>query len=403
MGGRVALDVSVDSVRDLLGFTGPASPTTRDALLRTARGDGHKLAATLLSLWAAAGEDLSAAERAELSACRERIDFYGRIWGELRLLAPELFLLKGMTVAALYPPGVLRSAGDLDVVCQSHRDFWRSACHLAETDWELAAFTVGPAEPGAGVPYHLFAEFRRPGTGPGGEPDPDAEPYAIGLVTAEIVTDIRRPARQLGRPVRSPLAASAVALVAERWERPFRSRDLLDLSLLLADLDPAALEQVRADLARIGLWPEWREAVRAIRHLGRPAPAVFPGTRSGAARERLLRGSRLLRRWANPVRVLAIAAQSGVEDRVGRLADAASDLVQRRVDGRRLLAAGVLLFGVPLEGPPVHEPRLDDVGHHLVARTPIGSFLLVAGAARQEWLDELEQPNEKDLDAAREW
>ncbi|MFC1404111.1 MULTISPECIES: hypothetical protein [Streptacidiphilus] len=391
MGSRGALDVSVDSLRDLLGSADPASPTTRDALLRTARGDGHKLAATLLSLWAAEGQDLSTAEQAELSACRERIGRYRRVWDELRLLAPELFLLKGMTVAALYPPGVLRSAGDLDVVCQSHRDFWRSARHLTDSDWELEAFTVGPAEPGAGVPYHLFAEFRRPGTGPDGEPDPEAEPYAVGLVTAEIVTDIRRPAKQLARPVRSAPAASAVALVAERWERPFRSRDLLDLSLLLADPDPADLAQVHADLDRIGLWPEWREAVRAIRQLGRPVPAAFPGTRSGAARERLLRGARALRRWANPVRVLAFAAQAGVEDRAGRFADAASDLVQRQVGGRRLLAAGVPLFGVPLDGPPVPEPRLDDIGRHLVARTPIGSFLLVAGAARQEWLDELEK------------
>lgn len=92
--------------------------------------------------------------------------------------------------------------------------------------------------------------------------------------------------------------------------------------------------------------------------------------------------------------------------------------MHRRPGARRLLASGVSLFGVPLGGgdtagdagsnpsagarpddpagarPPAAEPvdglRLDDVGRHLVARTPLGSFLLVSGAARQEWLDEVD-------------
>ncbi|MGW7611468.1 hypothetical protein ACWGKW_30260 [Streptomyces sp. NPDC054766] len=127
-----------------------------------------------------------------------------------------------MTIAGLYPPGALRAAGDLDVVCPGHADLWNCARHLAANGWGLAAFTVSPARTGDSVPLHLGAEFRSPA------PEPSPNPYAVGLFTAEIVTEVRAPAWQLTRPSRSPLAACAVALVVERWERPFRTRDLLE-------------------------------------------------------------------------------------------------------------------------------------------------------------------------------
>ncbi|QMU77881.1 nucleotidyltransferase family protein [Streptacidiphilus sp. PB12-B1b] len=370
-------EVSTGTVRELLGLA-PQCP--RETVLGTARAEGHKLAATLLSLWAAEGAELTAAQARELAACRERIDDYRQFWDGLHKLAPETYLLKGMTVAALYPPGILRSAGDLDVVCPHYRDFWACARHLAETGWELEALTFGPARAGDSLPHHLMAEFRRPSA--------TGEPYAVGLVTAEIVTDVRRPAWQLARPVRSPLAASAVALVAERWERPFRSRDLLDLMLLLGELDRQELAQVAADLARTGLLPQWREAMRRIARLGWSPPATVPAPGAAVVRARLLRAAGALRRWSSPVRLLAAAAQAGVEEQAGRLADTASDLLHRWAGPRRALAAGVPLFAVPLDGAPGPEWRLDDVGRQLVARTPIGSFLLVCGAARQEWLDE---------------
>jgi hypothetical protein len=404
--------VTTDTVLALLG-AGPRSP--RDTVLRTARDGRHKLAGTLLSLWEAGGEELTDAQRAELRLARERVEHYRQVWEHLKEHAPDAFLLKGATVAALYPPGILRSAGDLDVICPRHADLWACARHLADTGWELEALTVGPALPGDTVSPHLGAEFRKP------PPDPSQDPLAVGLFTAEIVTDVHGPARRLARPPGSPLAASAVALVAERWERPFRSRDFLDLALLLGAMDEQGLRQLHADLGRTGLWPEWREAMRGIGRLGRRPPVVLPHTRAAAVRVRLLRPVRTAVRWGSPVRAAAFAAQYGIEGRGGRLAVLASDLVHRRPGARRLLASGVPLFGVPLD-PPVEaasnapvgagpdapgdgspdagptEPagpagllehlRLDDVGCHLVARTPLGSFLLVSGAARQEWLDE---------------
>ncbi|MFF3415863.1 nucleotidyltransferase family protein [Streptomyces sp. NPDC002698] len=360
-----------------------AGPTaSREAVLRTARDGRHKLAATLLSLWAEDGEALTEAETAELRLHRERVDHYRRVWSGLRTAAPGVSLLKGMTIAGLYPPGVLRAAGDLDVVCPFHEDLWSCAQQLTATGWELAAFTVGPARTGDAVPLHLGAEFRSPA------PEPSPDPYAVGLVTAEIATEVRAPAWQLTRPSRSPLAVCAVALVAERWERPFRSRDLLDLALLLQHLDETGVRQLRTDLDRTGLWPEWREARRAMARLGwRPAVAP-PHTRASSVRTRLLRAMRTAALWSSPVRAPALIAQSGIEGEGGRLAELASDLAHRGFGARRLLGAGLPLFGVPLDDEPAGRLRLDDVGRHLVARTPLGSFLLVSGSARQEWLDE---------------
>ncbi|MFD5636991.1 hypothetical protein ACFWJM_23030 [Streptomyces sp. NPDC127077] len=378
-GTATNVEVSAATVLALLG-AGPRAE--RDAVLETARDSRHKLAATLLSLWAEDGEALTEAETAELCLHRERIDHYRGVWSRLRTAAPGVSLLKGRTIAALYPPGVLRAAGDLDVLCPGHTELWDCARHLASTGWDLGAFTVSPARSGDSVPLHLGAEFRSPA------PEPSPDPYAVGLFTAEIVTEVRAPAWQLTRPSHSPLAACAVALVAERWERPFRSRDLLDLALMLQHLDDIGIRQLRTDLTRTGLWPEWREALRAVARLGWRPAVTLPHTRRAAARARLRRAARTTARWSSPVRAPALIAQSGIEGEGGPLTYLASDLAHRAIGARRLLDVGLPLFGISLDDEPTDRLRLDDVGRHLVARTPLGSFLLVSGAARQEWLDE---------------
>lgn len=300
--------VTTDTV---LALIDAAPGSDRDSLLRTARDGRHKLAGTLLSLWAVGGEDLTDGQAAELRTARERVDRYRRVWEELQEHAPDAFPLKGATIAALYPPGVLRSAGDLDVICPRHADLWACARHLLACGWELVAFTVKPAHPGDTVSPHLGAEFRKPA------PDTSQDPYAVGLFTAEIVTDVHGPARQLARPPGSAWTTSAVALVAERWERPFRSRDLLDLVLLLQAMDEEAVRQFGADLDRVGLWPEWRQAMRGVARLGWRPTVALPYTRAAAVRVRLARSVRTAMRWSNPVRAAAFAAQSGIEGRGG--------------------------------------------------------------------------------------
>ena len=62
----------------------------------------------------------------------------------------RLLISQGVVVAdaddedLLYPPGLLRSAGDLDVVCPPG-ELWPAARALIEQGWELEALTWRPA------------------------------------------------------------------------------------------------------------------------------------------------------------------------------------------------------------------------------------------------------------------
>lgn len=387
--------VSVETVRRLLAARGedPGADGGDDGLLRAARGAKHKLAATLLSLWELDGRTLTPGQRAELAAHRERLEIYRAVRARLAEAAPNSFVLKGASIAAYYPPGVLRSAGDLDFVCTDTEGLWGAATCLLKDGWQVAAFTVMAARPGDWVidqegpdytpPCHVLVELTRPG------PDPAGEELAVGLTTVEIITATAQPPYQLARPPRSPLAANLVALAAELWEREYRSRDLLDLALLAERLDSEDLDALREELTRTGLWPEWQTLTDAVAALGWPLPLVLPETAGAALRERVARRVRAAARWTHPVRALAYAAQHGVERESG-LADRASDLLHERVGAYRALALGLPLFGVPIDGHGTSGLEFVRIARNLVALSPAGSFLLAAGAARQEWIDAVE-------------
>jgi hypothetical protein len=372
---------------------GPAARSTagsaratadQDSLLAAASSDRHKLAATLLSIWERDGADLPDASRAQLAAYRERRDCYQDVWEKVSKIAPDAFVLKGAALAALYPPGVLRAAGDLDLVCPSPDGLWAIAAHLVGEGWELAAFTVLRARPGDSLSQHVLVELIRPG------PPEIGEELAVGLTTAEIITRTSQPPFQLARPARSPLAASAVALVAERWERDLRSRDLLDLALLSERLTESDVEDLRDGLARTGLWPEWANVADAVARQGWRC-VQLPEARANARREQIRRIGRAARRGPRPVRLLALFAQERADRETGRTGALIADLVHR-IGALRVLALGLPLFGVPLGDAGQPAPRaleLVRVGRHVLARTPVGSFLLTAGSCRQEWLDEV--------------
>jgi hypothetical protein len=384
-------ELSAHTVVGLLASPGvPAAPDAaagpdQDALIEVARSERHKLAATLLSVWELEGRVLSGAARARLAADRERLACYRDVWDTVSKLAPDAFLLKGAAIAAFYPPGVLRSAGDLDVVCPSLDGLWAVAGRLVAEGWELAAFTVLDARRGESVPRHVLVELIRPG------PPEIGEELAVGLTTVEIITKTSQPPYELARPVRSPLAASAVALVAERWERGLRSRDLLDLAVLTERLTPRDADALRDGLARTGLWPEWLALSGAVVRHGWGC-VVLPGARAAARRERLRRAGRALRDALRPVRMLALAAQAGADRDTGRVGGLVADFVHQRIGALRVLGLGLPLFGVPLDDagrPAPASLELVRAGRHVIARTPVGSFLLAAGSCRQEWLDEV--------------
>jgi Uncharacterised nucleotidyltransferase len=356
----------------------------RGRILEIAASEQHKLGATLLSLWERDGVELDAPAQAKLAAYRERRDRYQGIWDQVSKIAEDAYLLKGATLAALYPPGVLRSAGDLDIVCPSVDGLWAIATYLVGEGWELAAFTVLCARPGDGIPQHVMVELIRPG------PPELGEELAVGLTTVEIITRTSQPPHQLARPLRSPLAASAVALVAERWERELRSRDLLDLALLSERMTEPDIAELRDGLARTGLWPEWNALAAAVAQQGWQC-VHLPEAEGAARRERVRRVGRAVVRGLRPVRLLALVAQEGVDRDTGRIGDLLADLAHR-IGVLRVLALGLPLFGVPVtaaDGPAPSALELVRAGQQVLARTPVGTFLLTAGSCREEWLEEV--------------
>ncbi len=382
------------ALRQLLVSRGMSATADDESLLRAASAAEHKLAITLLSAWEAAGMRLRDAQRAELADNRTRIERYRSTWAVISAIAPGAMLVKGSMIAAHYPAGLLRAAGDLDVICPAEQ-LWSAALVLIEQGWELGAFTILNARTPRAV--------RRAAGRAGWEPqisialyqpsDTSIEdPYEVELRTVDVATSMRLPSWRLAGMPMSPVTASVLALVAERWERPFRSRDVFDLAVLSDHLDDADLASLRSALTVTGLWPEQRELSALLNRSGlRPAPRLA-GERRSALAARSVRLLAAVRRWANPVRVLGYLSVTTVDKDRGKLADRLAQFVHERIGAWRLFRLRLPLFTVPLPaGHPGGGPdamRLVRRGPHLVAVSPVGSFLLVAGSCQEIWLEQ---------------
>jgi hypothetical protein len=373
-------------------MTARGAPAGLDAarLLEAAGRPEHKLAVTLLSAWEAGGASLGglaarelSARRRELSLHRLRLERYAGMWERIRQAAPEAYTVKGLEIAALYPGGLVRQAGDLDVVCPRPADVWRVAGLLGDQGWSVDKLSVlrVRGRTAAIVAFVLDSE------------DPELlAPYEIEVSTVALTGNVWRPEQPSAPHARdAPTVKNVVAILAERAERAFTTRDLLDLALLLEDLD-AGLGAVLDDgLERSGMWPEWHEALAGLAPLGLLPAGFDPAASARRARStrlrRLLRGAATL---ANPLTATVYWTQARlVDDAEHPVADRVSKLVGERVGGERLLRSGLPLFGVPLD-PDRRAPdlRLELRGRHLVAISPVGSFLLVSGVADASWLEE---------------
>ena len=403
---------SLDALRQLLISRGAPAEADDDSLLRIARAPDHKLAVTLLSARAAAGQSLRPHEQAELAANQHRIDRYREVWSVVSGTAPDACVVKGSSIAGHYPAGLLRAAGDMDVVCPAAQ-LWAAARELVNVGWQVSAFSIFPARTSV-------SRAHPPGAGPAGNPGtPEIiielsqpsdteieEPYAVELRTVEVATSILRPATRLAKPL-PPVAGSVLALVAERWERPFRTRDVYDLAVLCDHLDPAERVRLSTALTATGLWPEMRELSSLLRRSGLRAVPDLPDSRKSAWRARAARLAGSAVRWSHPVRVLGYLSMTTTDTDRGALADWLSRVVHERIGAWWLLKLGLPLFAVPLPsapagdslavpdrpGPPAAAStpdavRLVRLGTHLVALTPVGQFLMTAGSCQETWLTE---------------
>jgi hypothetical protein len=375
--GLLIDEALVTQVMTARGVPAGLSPAEK---LRAARSPRHKLAGTLLSCWDAAHRPLPDGGLEELTAHRRRIEWYRQVWESLHAVAPSAYLLKGPQVAACYPARILRTAGDLDVVVRDQGLLWRAGTLLQDAGWQVETFTLMASGTWRRDGYDLLMTLKRPSD------TALPEPYEVELRTADLATSVRYPPVRLPGAHGEPLAASLISLIAERRERHYTSRDLLDLAVVATRMSQNGWALVRRGLDAGWFWPQWGEIRALLGPVGLSLPATTPPLAPTAWR-RLRDRSRYVARWANPVRAAGFLATTTVETDRGRIADALAHALHERLGARRLLAAGVPLYGVAVDPDPCSTGlHLVDHGRHLLAHTPVGSFLMVAGSCPERWL-----------------
>lgn len=380
----MALEVTVDVLRRLLWARGVPTSATDDELLEASRDEKHKLRITLLTAFAAEGRKLTAEEEAELAHYRARIELYREAWKQVHAVAPNAYRVKGEGIAQYYPEGVLRPSSDLDVVLRDPAELWAAAQRMMELGWEIGAFTV--AVPPDGGDTDLLVEAQK-----GGDEDFFGIAFGVELRNSDIMTTSRQPASSVPDPHGSPLAANTVALLNERWERQFTSRDRLDAALMASRYSEADQAALVSALTATQMWPEWDEMSRELRRLGwlPDMPLLRSAQRARSVRaRRIAYGARM---WGHPMRTMAYIARGSIAVDRGRLVDSFGTFVGRHIGAHRVHRLGAPVFGVPLPDPAdgvPHELSLVRRGRHLVARSPVGEFLLVTSVCQQQWIEE---------------
>ncbi|WP_199041604.1 hypothetical protein [Glycomyces salinus] len=367
-------------LRRLLIARGASADADDAMLLSEARSPRHKLGATLLSAWAAERRNLPPGGAENLAAHRSRADFYERLARTLGERA-AVRIVKGPDIAARYPKDVVRAAGDLDLICDGQDDLWSVVRTLLDRSWEVTAFTVLPGSRRESRWNDLMVELRTP------ERERLGVPYVVGISTVDVATSLNTAVRTLPAAARSGTCGSLVALAAERFERPFASRDLLDAVLLTNSSSDVELGLLEEALTEIGLWPEWLELCKRVARADLGGLPLADRARGLAARDRARRVLRSLRGW-RPLQVPGRIAATTVDADRGRVADWVSLVVHERIGVRRLMSAGLAAYGIPLDDNRYRGFELVQRRRRTVALTPIGSFILVGGACRSEWLEE---------------
>lgn len=353
-------------------------------LLDASRHERHQVAMTLVCLWEREGRFVSPALRYELRLHRDLQASLAELRDELAGRVPGVGFVKGLEVASLYPSGVLREMKDLDVLVPERGDVWDVAALLIGRGWSVRAFTLLEV---AGR-LHVVVGVRRPAQ------DPQVMfPQVVEIATVAF-PGTRGVAWSEFAERHDPALKNLLALLNERvedrvWRRTLRARDVLDAAMLLEALGLQGLgveagkgvveggDGVVEAVRRHGFVREWVELTGFMAEVGLASEELAAGARTGAGRARIaalkrgLPGMGLTAAAAGWVqRGMAAERRSAGRDRVARLLD-------RRASPRRVLAAGLPLFGLRVDPEPAAEDlEVLERDRAAVARTPIGTFAL---------------------------
>lgn len=349
-------ELTTDLFRELLDAE-YASPSM---LVYAAKREHRRLPTLLLSVFESEGEPLGSGARDELRRARERARDYRELHEAISEVA-ECRALKGAYLAGLYPKGLRRPVGDLDLVFADEPSLWRGvrrALDLREVT-QIGFALHGEEGREIGIELHWSSE----------------DDLLDGTASAEFHT-AALPGDSATVPVRSALpenawAAGLLGLAEERFQRPFGIRDAIDVYMMAA-CAPAADEVVEA-LRGCCREPEIVELLTytgGLLDIGPLKP--LSGALSAPADEEIERRARESRRPGVP---------SDEEDVVRRFSAGlpVQGFMLRRRDDR----------------PDWSGVRRHEFSHGWIAMSPIGDFLLCGGevVARDAYeaaLEELE-------------
>lgn len=382
-------------VTALLGESGE-NPDARAEAVAVMRQAQPSFVATLLSAWQAEGDDLNPALRYDLDAARRRIDFYRSVSARVLAEAPGLTPIKGLEVADLYPAGLVRSMNDLDFVASAETDLWPAVTMLRDDGWTIDTATFSHLD-GA---LQVMVSLRRPNE------DVYLLPYGVEVATYYTLGDLGGvgPVRVLPTAWRTPVVKNTLMLLYERFEQPYRTRDLVDTALVHAAADRVELSHLAEAVSRLGLSREYAELATLTNRAGLgplPVPPMSGWSRPVARARRLARGASFFRR---PVIGAARHLQRRlVSGKLGGPEMPAWASISARMPVGRAIRAGLLGFGLPLEGPvpTVDAAVLRARGKTAWVDTPVGRFLLAIGDdVSRSVVDELSGPTAVDSEPA---
>jgi hypothetical protein len=353
-------------------------------------------APTVYSAWEQDGRDLNPSLRYELELQRARVARYRDVAEKLRAAAPGAVSMKGLEVADRYPAGLVRYMNDLDFWIADEAELWHATVTMASGGWDIWQATFG-IEDGH---LRVLVSLRRPND------DPYTMPFGVELTNYVSLGDLGgvSPLAALPPPLQRPVLKNLVMLLLERFEQPYRARDLVDAAVLLDGLDQAAASTLWSALGRLRLWPEYAELVQAV--AGTPLPPLPrpPRLAVAAAAAHVRRGAGVAGTFRRPADGAVRHLQRRLLYRGHRRPERwAWSILQSRLPAQRALHAGMPLFGLPVDGGRATAERatLGRNGKAVWADTPVGRFLLAPGDVLvEDLLDDLPVESTVDKSAA---
>ncbi len=305
---------------------------------------------------------------------RARVDYYRTVNAALMSKVPGLTSVKGLEILDLYPAGWTRHLNDLDLIASSESDLWLVCDLLIADGWEMDTATFSYF---AGA-IQVIASVRRPSH------DPYDIPYGIELATFYSLGNFGAvsPLAQMRENWRVPAIKNIIMLLYERYEQPFRARDLIDVVFLHEALSGSELAALHQAVVSLSLGVEYSELIAMVEKVGLPPLPAWPARRLAAPAIRARRLARAASFFLRPVAGTGRQLQRRmITGEIGRAESRAWDVIQERLPVPAAMSGGLLAFGLPLDGerPDVTSTVLFRQGDLAWADTPIGRFLLTIG------------------------